>query len=191
MRLDRKQGTGSSPPGGTAGGKSRVLPLRGRRPRPTDFDRAYEEAFDRLSRAVEEAVAREPAWPRQVAAAIRALLAFAAEDPTSASTLTHETLARGGEQIARYRRLVEFLAAVLAPGRDASPTPTLLPELLEEAIAGGTLMLIGGRLAQNRQDELPGLVAGTTEFALTSYLGQEQARLVAAESEPRGTAVDS
>jgi len=191
MRLDRKQGTESNPPGGGAGGEGRVLPLRGRRPRPNDFDRAHEEALDRLHRTIEEAVAHEPEWPQQVAAAIRALLAFAAEDPASASTLTHETLARGGEQIARYRRLVEFLATVLAPGRDAGPTPALLPDLLEEAIAGGFLMLVGGRLAQSRQDELPGLAAGTIEFALTSYLGQEQARLVAAESEPRVNAEDS
>lgn len=165
MRLDQKQGT--------------------------DFDRAHEEALDRLRQAVEEAVAGEPEWPRQVAAAIRALLAFAAEDPAGASTLTYETLARGGEQVARYRRLVEFLAAVLAPGRDASPTPMLLPELLEEAIAGGILMLIGGRLTQGRQGELPALAPGTIEFALTSYLGQERARLVAAESKPEVPVEDS
>jgi len=169
-----------------------VLPLRGRRPRPTDFDRAHEDAIDRLRRAIVEAVTHEREWPRQVAAGIRALLTFAVEDPAGASTLTHETLARGSEQIARYRRLVEFLADVLAPGRDAtSPTPVLLPDLLEEAIAGGILMLVGGRLAQGHQDELPELAAGTIEFALTSYLGQERARLVAAESEREVPAEES
>jgi hypothetical protein len=191
MRLDRRQGTEPNPPGETAGGCGRALPPRSCRPRAADFDRAYETAFARLHEEIEEARGGEPGWPRQAAAGIRAVLRFAAEDPTGAAALTTDALAQGSEQIARYKHLVEYMASLLAPGRNADPGRAPLPDLLEEALAGGIFMLIGGRLEQGRQAELPGLAGEAVEFALTPYLGREEARRLAAGSGPRfATAAD-
>jgi len=158
--------------------------LRGREPAPADFDRAYETAFARLHEAIEEVRDRELDWPRQAAAGIRAVFRFAAEDPAGAAALTTEALAQGGEQIARYKHLVEYTASLLAPGRGADPGRAPLPDLLEEALAGGIFMLIGGRLEQGRQAELPSLAGEAIEFALTPYLGCRAARRLAAESGP-------
>ena len=161
-----------------------MLPLPSRQPGPVDFDRAYETAFARLHEEIEEARGREPDWAGQAAAGIRAVLRFAAENPAGGAALTTDALAQGSEQIARYKHLVEYMASLLAPGRKADPGRAPLPDLLEEALAGGIFMLVGGRLEQGRQAELPGLAGEAIEFALTPYLGGNEARRLAAQSEP-------
>jgi hypothetical protein len=46
----------------------------------------------------------------QVAAAIRAVLEFAADEPVAAHVLTVESLAQGSSHFARHRRPVDHLA---------------------------------------------------------------------------------
>ncbi len=147
-----------------------------------DFPRAFEAAFARLQVVVEEAYVSRAAWPAQVAAAIRAGLEFAAADPGAANLLTNEALAHGRDGIARYHRLIEYAAGLLAPGRNESPEGALLPEILEYAIASGIATLVAQRVDQGRTSELPALVPDAVQFALTPYLGSEAARQIAVEA---------
>jgi hypothetical protein len=144
-----------------------------------DFVAAFESAFARFQVRVEEACAREPEWPRAVAAGVRATFEFAAAEPTDADILTNGALAQGRLGADRHRKLVVYAARLLEPGRAAradSPPP---PAVLERALAGGIAFLIGHRLAQGKEAELPGLAAEAIEFVLTPYLGADEARRIA------------
>ena len=143
------------------------------------FSRAFEAAFARLQVVVEEAYVSEAAWPEQVAAAIRAAFDFAATEPAVADLLTNEALARGRDGLGRYRRLIDFAAGLLAPGRDQVPDGTLLPSTLEHALAGGITLLLAQRVDEGRAGELPELAGDAIQFALTPYLGMREAHRIA------------
>jgi hypothetical protein len=183
MGLDRRQGTRSTPPSKASGGTVRPLPPPHPIAETRDFERAYEEAFAQLREHVEEVAATETGWPLRAAAAIRAVIRFAVDNPDAARTLTNRALAQGAEHNARYKRLVDYMASILAAGRDEElRRGTASPELLEEALAGGIFMLIGGRLERGGVADLAEVGGETVEFALTPYLGGDEARRVAAVS---------
>lgn len=152
------------------------------RPRRDEFARAFEAAFAQLQVVVEEAYVSQSAWPDQVAAAIRAAFEFAATDPGVADLLTNEALARGRDGFMRYRRVIDFAARLLAPGRELSPDGTLLPETLEHSLAGGITLLVAQRVDLGRAHELPDLVPDAVQFALTPYLGPVEAWAIATRS---------
>lgn len=148
---------------------------------PDDFARSFEAAFAKFQIVVETAYAAEPDWPLQAAAAIRAVLEFAAEDPVGAHTLTVDSLAQGGGHLT-HRRPVDHLARLLVAGRDAHPDGEALPNLLEDALAGGIFMLMVQRLEIGDAERLVALIPDAIEFALTPYVGRDRARDVAARS---------
>jgi hypothetical protein len=150
-----------------------------RRVQPGDFARDFETAFAKFRVAVETAYAAEPDWPLQAAAAICAALEFAAEDPIAAYTLTVDSLAQGSGHFT-HRGPVECLAGLLAPGRDAHSEGEALPNLLEDALAGGIFMLTVQRLEVGDAGTLPALIPDAIEFALTPYVGRDRAHDVAA-----------
>ena len=151
------------------------------RSRSDEFPRAFEAAFARLQVVVEEAYIAQKAWPDQVAAAIRAAFDFAATEPAAADLLTNEALARGRDGLVRYRRLVDFAARLLAPGRSESPDGRLLPRILEHSLAGGIILLVAQRVDQGHAQKLPALASDAIQFALTPYLGTRKARRIATE----------
>lgn len=149
-----------------------------------DFARNFEVAFAKLQDVVETAYATKTDWPMQAAAAIRAVLEFAAEDPVAARVLTVDSLAQGSEHFARHQRPVDHLASLLAAGRHAHPEGEALPNLLEDALAGGIFMLVVQRLEVDDAGTLAALTADAIEFALTPYVGREKARDAATTGSP-------
>jgi len=147
---------------------------------------AFEAAFFRLQAAIDGACRIErigapaPDWPAQAAAAIRAAFEWAAANPEAANLLTNKALGEGPGGIARYHRLVAFLAGLLREGREERGEAPDLPSITERALAGGLASLVAQRLDQGREDELPALAPEAIQFALTPYLGAEEARLAAA-----------
>jgi hypothetical protein len=146
---------------------------------PDDFAAAFETSFARFQIHVEEACAGRPDWPARTAAAIRAGLEFAAAHPETANLLTNEALASGADGIARYRRLIAYIAGAFAEGRQEDAQGRELPQLTEQALAGGLLGLVAERLDRGSAAELPALAPQAIQFALTPYLGLEQARRIA------------
>jgi hypothetical protein len=149
---------------------------------PDDFAGAFEAAFARFQVRVEEACASSQGWAAGVAAAIRATLEFAAEDPTAANTLTNEALAEGRDGIARRERLLGYLAERLEGGRAVRGGERELPLLTERGVAGGLAGLVAERLATGRAAELPALAPEAIQFALTPYLGAAEAKRIGAAS---------
>ena len=145
---------------------------------PDDFANAYEAAFARLQIRVEHACMGEPpsAWPAQVAAAIRAALAFAGAHPELAYLLTSGALAQGKAGFARYDRMLDHFAQRLRPGRAKRPEGEFLPAITEKAMIGGLAMLVAQRVDTGRASELPGCAPEAIQFVLTPYVGAEQAR---------------
>jgi hypothetical protein len=78
--------------------------------------------------------------------------------------------------------MIADLADLLLPGRDLAPAGAGPPAIHESAVVGGVALLVGHRLRQEREGELPALAAGAIEIVLTPYLGTEEARRVAAEA---------
>ena len=70
---------------------------------PDDFADAFETAFARLQVRIETACAAEAGWPAQVAAGIRAALAFAAAEPASAARLDQRCARRRQGGLMRIR----------------------------------------------------------------------------------------
>ena len=143
------------------------------------FANAFEASFARFQVRVEEAYAGPPDWPLRMAAAIRAALEFAAADPVAANTLTNEALAAGRDGIARRERLLAYAGRALAAGREERPQGPALPQLTEQALAGGIAALIAERLAGGHSAELPALAPEAIQFALTPYLGAAEAKRIA------------
>lgn len=149
--------------------------------RPDEFVGAFESALARLQICIETACAAEDGWPAEVAAGIRAALAFAGDDPAAAEVLTNEAMAGGKDGFARYDRMIDHFAAALRRGRDERPEVEWLPEITEKTMAGGVAMLVAQRLNFGRHAELPALAPEAIQFVLTPYLGAAEARRVARE----------
>jgi hypothetical protein len=146
---------------------------------PDDFAIAFETSFARFQIRVEEVCGGSRNWPTGVAAAIRAAFEFAAGDPAAANALTNEALAAGPDGIRRHRRLLAYLAERLAAGREERPEGRELPQLTEQAIAGGLAGLVAERLTRGCAAELPALAPQAIQFALTPYLGLDVAKRIA------------
>ncbi|HEX6687444.1 MAG TPA: hypothetical protein VF085_02130 [Solirubrobacterales bacterium] len=152
---------------------------------PDDFASIFETSFARLQILIEEACAASADWPSGVAAAIHAAFEFAADDPGAAAALTNEALAAGADGIARHRRLLAYLAEGLAPGRELRAEGPALPDVTEQAMAGGLVSLVAERLTRDRLAELPDLAPEAIQFALTPYVGAAEAKRIAAAGKGR------
>lgn len=148
-----------------------------------DFAIAFESSFGRFQVRIEEVCAGYASWSFRVAAAIEAAFELAATDPAAASVLTREALAAGPSGVARYRRLLAYIAGKLAPGREQRPEGNELPPLTEQALAGGLIGVAAERLARGRAADLPALAPQAIQFALTPYLGVREAKRIAASTE--------
>ena len=147
---------------------------------PADFASTFERAFARLQIQVETACASQADWPAQVAVGIRAALDFAAAEPAAARALTVDALTAGAAGRGRYDRMLAHFGERLMPGRELRPDGERLPDIIEQALTGGLAMLIAHRLEMGSEAELPGIAAEAIEFALTPYIGAEEAARIAA-----------
>jgi hypothetical protein len=146
---------------------------------PDGFAIAFEASFARFQICVEGACGGRENWPSGVAVAIHAAFELAAADPEMASTLTNEALAAGPDGIARHRRLLAYVAECLIPGRERRPDGPELPQITEQALAGGLVGLVAERVARGGAAELPALAPQAIQFALTPYLGAGEAKRIA------------
>jgi AcrR family transcriptional regulator len=138
---------------------------------------AGEEAMRRVAGAVRTA---PPGWGMRVRAGIGAFLAYAASESALARAFVVESLSAGPEAADRYERTVRAVTPFFRLGRRVSKQGKKLPPTLEETIVGGIFWVVYQRMVTGRPDELEDLLQELVEFALTPYLGAENARRVAA-----------
>ena len=143
------------------------------------FVAAYDAIDQYLARHLAELVAEQPEWPDQVAAALAEILRFFAGRVTLARLCLVESVAVGEGMASRRERTVSRLVELLRPGREWRSGEGEPGEGIEEALAGGVVILIARRVVAGEAEELGAFAPGLVEFALAPYLGVEAAREVA------------
>jgi AcrR family transcriptional regulator len=148
------------------------------------FYAAYDSAIERLREQVDLVCRRHAggAWPPRVRDALGSLLAALAADPPLATLSLVEGLRAGPGMYDRYQAALQSFVACLREGAPPAPGGGEVPRATDEAIVGGIAALLGRRVLAGETAEIPQLLPQMTEFALTPYLGTEEARrIVSAE----------
>lgn len=145
-------------------------------------EECFLELFDtemwRLRSQVQAALAEEAdsPWPRQVIVALRALFEAILADPLLARATIVEAPTVGPVIAERYERSIRLLSPLIRRGRAFSPQgEELLPQTLEDTLAGGVLWSAYQRLIVGEVDRIEALLPEATEFVLRPYLGEAEA----------------
>jgi AcrR family transcriptional regulator len=139
------------------------------------FDRIVEEATE----AIEEAVAGEEEWPRQMAAALACLVDMIVADPKRARIALIEIQAAGPEGYARYEQVIDRALPKLREGRALSDEATQLSKTLEEAVLGGVLWMLHQHLIGGGKGDPEALLEQSIQIALSPFLGDAAAKKLA------------
>jgi AcrR family transcriptional regulator len=140
---------------------------------------AYEVGHTKGLAIVQRAYAAEEDWRRGVRAAIAALFAFLSCEPAFAHLALVDALVASPRTAQRSNVGVTAYAQMLLPGLDQAPPTSRPPEVVVEAIAGGLFELCLHHAQHRRLHELPALVPRATYFALTPFIGPDEAARVA------------
>lgn len=139
-------------------------------------------AIERAAARVEDAYRREAGpWPDRVGAALGELFREIAANPAVARACLVEALTAGPQAVARHEAALKRLAPLLRPGRELNPRRELLPESLEDTLAGGIFWVVNQRLIAGQAERLRELLPEAVEFVLRPYVGEEEAAREAGE----------
>lgn len=111
------------------------------------FLAAFDEALQHAAAVVVPAYGTGGAWLARVRAGLAALLEFLDSDRASARLLIVESFAAGPRALQRRRQVIAGLVGVLDLGRTESRAKLDPPALTAEAIVGGLLSVLHGRIA--------------------------------------------
>ncbi len=111
------------------------------------FLAAFDDALGHASSVVVPAYGSGGAWLPRVRAGLAALLGFLESDPAAARLLIVESLAAGPKALQRRRGVIASLVAIVELGRTEGKANLDPPALTSEAIVGGLLSVLHGRLA--------------------------------------------
>lgn len=118
------------------------------------FLAAFEETLQHAAAVVVPAYETGGAWLARVRAGLTALLGFLDNDRVAARLLIVESLAAGPSALQRRREVIADLVAVLELGRTAGRAKLDPPALTAEAVVGGLLSVLHGRLARGSDSEI-------------------------------------
>ena len=111
------------------------------------FLAAFDEALHNAAAVVGPAYGTGGAWHTRLRAGLTALLGFLDTDRAAARLLIVESLAAGPSALGRRRQVIADLVAVIELGRTEGRAKLDPPALTAEAIVGGLLSVLHGRLA--------------------------------------------
>jgi AcrR family transcriptional regulator len=150
------------------------------------FETVMAEARERMEAAVEGERSSGAPWPRQVAAALRALFDVFLADPLIARASIVDAPTVGPVMIDRYQKALSGLTPLLRQGRELVPNADELPSTLEDTLAGGLLWSAYQRLIVGEVDRIETLLPDAVVFVLRPYVGEQEAARWAkwAEEEP-------
>jgi hypothetical protein len=78
--------------------------------------------------------------------------------------------------LARYEASIQQMAGMLKRGRKEAADPSILPETLENTLAGGIVWIAYQRLVVGEAaDQLTALVPEALQFCLSPYVGEKKA----------------
>jgi AcrR family transcriptional regulator len=140
------------------------------------YDTAIERIRDQVAAACTDREAGE--WSLRVRDGIAALLSALASDPALASISLVEGLRAGRGVYDRYQEAVEDFVVQLREGAPDAPDGSEVPQATDEAVVGGIASLLGRRALAGETERFEGLLPEVLAFALTPYLGAEEARRI-------------
>jgi AcrR family transcriptional regulator len=117
------------------------------------FLAAFDDALHHAENVVVPAYGTGGAWQTRVRAGLTALLGFLDSDRAAARLSIVESLAAGPQALERRRQVIAQLVAVLELGRTEGKAKLDPPALTAEAIVGGLLSVLHGRLAGSGDSE--------------------------------------
>lgn len=129
------------------------------------FDTAIDEVVQRIESACEET---EGEWIDRVAAGLRALLSYVAENPAAARMCIVEAIsatpAASDRHNAALRRFVELLST-------NTPTDTGLPPTIDETLVGGVAWILHQQIRRGETAQAVDLTPELLGFILSPYQG--------------------
>jgi AcrR family transcriptional regulator len=128
-----------------------------------------------LSVAVEAYQAHQDDWPRAARAGLFALIEYLASEPAHAHLSLVDTFAACPEAIEIRSSTLQAFAAYFGPAYELTRGRVEVPAIAAEAIAGGVWQILHHYIESDSIAELPGAAAQLTYFALTPFLGPEDA----------------
>lgn len=141
------------------------------------FVAVHGDALAWLAARVSGAAAREPDWPREVAAGLATALRLLAENPRDARLLLGDLFAAGPRTGYCHELLVDRFSPCLTGGRrTAAASSREVPPRIEAALLGSVIGVAESRLRAGEEERLPDLTVPLTQFVLTPYLGAEAAQ---------------
>ncbi|HEX6603031.1 MAG TPA: TetR/AcrR family transcriptional regulator [Solirubrobacterales bacterium] len=145
------------------------------------FIASFEAVLEHFEALIAEAIAGETEWQRQVAAALAAGLRFFDEEPELAKAFLVEPAAATPAIATRFREAVLKWVPFLEQGRAERPEGTALPASTEDTVLGG-LVFLTSRSIITGVSPLPSILPDLVDFALSPYLGAEEAARLAGEA---------
>ncbi|MHB1808884.1 MAG: TetR/AcrR family transcriptional regulator [Solirubrobacteraceae bacterium] len=138
-----------------------------------------------LLRVCSEGFTADLSWPEAVAAGIHQALRGLAAEPAYARLGVVEALAGGPDALELREQAMGELAALLDRGGGQARPDREAPAITAEAVVGGAWQAIHLEIAAGRTSSLPLIAPPLIYFALTPYLGAEQAARHARRRPPR------
>jgi AcrR family transcriptional regulator len=140
------------------------------------YDAAVERVRERLLESCDDRPERD--WAEGVRLALAALLSLFSDQPALASIVLVEGLRAGRDVYDRYQGACEAFVGYLHEGSPPGPGGAEVPEATGEAIVGGIASLLGRRVLAGEAEQIDQLLPEVVEFALTPYLGAQEARRI-------------
>lgn len=142
---------------------------------------AAQDAFlDRLWLDVVGACSAPGDWPLKVRAALAAVLASLVEASNLARVFAVEAAAASLAAAERQYAALDQFATLLSDGRRHFPEASSLPDATERALVGGIASIVSGHLLMEDPQAIPVLEPQLVELLLIPYLGEGEARRIAA-----------
>jgi AcrR family transcriptional regulator len=137
---------------------------------------ALEMSGARILALAVPAARRVPGWQQGVRALYEAICAYFAAEPEMARLALVGVYGAGPKALARRDRVIDSLAAMLAPGFEENPDS---PSISAEAIAATVYALMREHVRHHEPETLGAVVPLATYITLVSFISPEDARAVA------------
>jgi AcrR family transcriptional regulator len=155
------------------------------------FLAAFDEAAAQLLEGVRSAYAGERTFPDRVIAGYRAFLVLLAASPEFANMCIVEVLAAGPTAVGKRTAVMQEFARLIHENAHEGRRGKPIPLLTAETIVGGVYESIFRKIAADKSQELPALLADVVEFTLLPYVGDRRARAAAARVREEETAAEA
>lgn len=142
------------------------------------FLAAYDHSVAWIRERVAAACGREAEWPVGALAGLAELLELLAAEPARAQLVLVEGLRAGKGVYDRFQVAQMSFVELLREGAPAPRDGTPPPLATDEAVVGGIASLLSRRILAGETGRLPEFLPEIAEFALTPYLGVEEARRI-------------